>query len=121
MLQCGRLTVNAFSTITNHVNHYAGGIYITSTNTTAGSLTNLTLSFDTNPVRLGDFWGLRWSSTNGYAKLVSYTNSGAITIVNNLAAPYNTTPINVYTNNGDTYIGFKVTHLSVSGTAVIFR
>jgi hypothetical protein len=123
--RCNTFTGNG-GYLTNHVRQAAGGLDILGTAATSLSVTNGTihLAFDENPKALGtyDFWGLRWAGTNGYSRLVSYTNSGLITVANNLASPFNGKAIEVYKapDNSYTYIGF-LAKVAPVGTMVVFR
>jgi hypothetical protein len=128
----GALTLGAAADrqgiITNHVRRLAGGVDIantTGTVLTVNSGSRIHLAFDENPTQTGDFWGLRWAGTNGYAQLVSYTNNSRITVANNLTPPFNTNAITVYraADNSYTYIGFHATVAATvsSGTVVLVR
>jgi hypothetical protein len=113
--------------ITNHVRGVAGGVEILNTNATALAVyagSKIHLAFDENPTQTGDFWGLRWAGTNGYARLVNYTNSGLIAVANNLTPPFNTNAIAVYkaADNSYTYIGFyAAVSGNVNGTIILVR
>jgi hypothetical protein len=114
--------------ISNHVRRLAGGVDIANTSGTALSVfsgSRIHLAFDENPTQTGDFWGLRWAGTNGYAQLVGYTNNSRITVANNLTPPFNTNAITVYraADNSYTYIGFHATVAATvsSGTVVMLR
>jgi hypothetical protein len=114
--------------ISNHVRRLAGGVDVENTSGTALSVfsgSRIHLAFDENPTQTGDFWGLRWAGTNGYAQLVGYTNNSRITVANNLTAPFNTNAITVYraADNSYTYIGFHATVSATvsSGTVVMMR
>jgi hypothetical protein len=119
----GALTLGGGATdrqgiITNHVRRLAGGVDVENTSGTALAVnpgSRIHLAFDENPTQTGDFWGLRWAGTNGYARLVSYAGGNLITVANNLTAPFNTNAISVYRagDNSYTYIGF---HATVSAT-----
>jgi hypothetical protein len=127
----GALTLGGGATdwqgiISNHVRRLAGGVDIdntTGTVLTVYSGSKIHLSFDKNPTQTGDFWGLRWAGTNGYARLVSYTNSGLIAVANNLTAPFNTNAISVYraADNSYTYIGFHATVTVNNGTVFVLQ
>jgi hypothetical protein len=123
-------TGTRIGTITNHVRKLAGGVDLLNTNAAAlniisGAGCRIHLAFDENPVVNGDFWGLRWAGTNGYATLVTYTNNGKITVANNLPAPFDAAKIGVYTNAvGDTLIGFPVSTIAAAaplGTIILVR
>ena len=66
------------------------------------------LSFEQQPVRAGDFWGLRWAGHTNYTKVAAYLGS-SITTANTMSEPFGSMPITVYTNSGDdhVYIGFS--------------
>lgn len=98
--------------ITNNVRKYSGGVSILNpTNTALGVLSGskIHLVFSQSPVESGDFWGLRWVGTNGYATLNTLVTSSRITWTNTLPPPFNTNTISVYKADDDsyTYIGFK--------------
>jgi hypothetical protein len=98
---CNTLNVTNQGSVINRVRAHAGGVDITNRLSTALLVTtggNIHLSFDQNPVETGDFWGLRWAGTNGYGRLVTYTNDGRLTVANNLTGPFAGSTISVYTN-----------------------
>jgi hypothetical protein len=124
-VRCSRFVVGDAGYVTNRVRRFAGGIDITNTVSTALTITTpgrIHLSFEDNPAIPGDFWGLRWAGTNGYARLVAYTNSGAITVANRLRGASATLPIEVYTDGTNTMIGFKATVVDeLKGALLISR
>ena len=113
VFRCNMLIVTNGGAVTNHVRLLAGGIDITNTASAALIVTNggrIRLSFDAAPAVGGDFWGLRWAGTNGYAVLAACTNDGRITMTNNLSGAWSNVPITVYKapDNSYTYVGFFV-------------
>jgi hypothetical protein len=78
------------------------------------------LSFDENPVESGDFWGLRWAGTNGYAVLTNAVATGMITLANNLTGSYSSGTLVVYrkADNSYTYVGLNMAPSIDQGTTI---
>ena len=78
------------------------------------------LSFEEDPVGMGDFWGLRWAGNNHAAALAALTNANALTW--NVSALYHSYQgVGIYTNATDTFVGVYVEKIVPRGMLLMVQ
>jgi len=119
VLRCSTFTCRGGS-LTNHVRKVAGGLDITGATLVITNGGKVHLSFEEDPVGMGDFWGLRWAGNNHAAALAALTNANALTW--NVSALYHSYQgVGIYTNATDTFVGVYVEKIVPRGMLLMVQ